>query len=160
MLNDVGGSGGQVTNTYDVGTSYAVSETLGNGDAVCCRRSGRAHSRPTARAALRPAMEKTCTVTNKRKPKLTVVKVIEGGNGAAFDLAVNGSTVLNDVGGSGGQVTNTYDVGTSYAVSETLGNGDAVLPAVWESYSRPTARAALRPAMRRPARSRTSASRS
>jgi hypothetical protein len=46
---------------------------------------------------------------------------------------VNSSTVLADVGGSGGEVTNTYDVGTAYSVSETLGNGDAVDPAVWES---------------------------
>ena len=77
--------------------------------------------------------DKTCTITNKRKPKLTVVKVIQGGNGAAFDLKVNGNTVLNDVAGSGGQVTNTYPVGTAYTVTETLGNGDAVDPAVWET---------------------------
>src|SRR5262245_63476368 len=77
--------------------------------------------------------DKTCTVTNKRKPKLTVVKVIEGGQGASFDLSVNNSKVLDDVTGTGGQATNTYDVGTTYSVSETLGNGNAVDPAVWET---------------------------
>ena len=40
-----------------------------------------------------------------------MVKVIEGGNGASFDLKVNDATVLDDVGGAGGQVTNTYPVG-------------------------------------------------
>ena len=63
------------------GRATASPETLGDGDAVD----------PAVWAA---GEHKTCTVTNKRKPKLTVVKVIEGGNGAAFDLAVNrdGST--------------------------------------------------------------------
>ena len=46
---------------------------------------------------------KTCMITNSKLPKLTVVKVIEGGNGASFDLAVNGLTVLENVGGSGGR---------------------------------------------------------
>ena len=57
-----------------------------------------------------------------------MIKVIEGGNGASFDLKVNDATVLDDVSGAGGQVTNTYPVGFEYAVSETLGNGDAVDP--------------------------------
>src|SRR5215216_6205001 len=132
ILNDVGGSGGQATNTYDVGLDYAVSETLGNGGAVDPAVWETTMS-ADCQGTLAAGDEKTCTVTNKRKPKLTVVKVIEGGNGAAFDLNVNDGTILNDVGGSGGQATNTYDVGLDYAVSETLGNGGAVDPAVWET---------------------------
>ena len=89
--------------------------------ATARRCSGRLGDQPSADCAgsLAAGDEKTCTITNKRKPKLTVVKVIEGGNGASFDLAVNGSTVLENVGGSGGQVTNTYPVGTDYGVTET-----------------------------------------
>ena len=132
VLDDVGGSGGQVTNTYEVGTSYAVSETLGNGDAVDPAVWESSFS-ADCEGTLAAGDSKTCTVTNKRKPKLTVVKVIEGGNGASFDLKVNDTTALNDVDGTGGQVTNTYEVGTTYAVSETLSNGDAVDPAVWET---------------------------
>ena len=135
VLEDVGGAGGQVTNTYPVGTSYTVSETLGNGAAVDPAVWETSIQRRLLAAALAAGDEKTCTITNKRKPKLTVVKVIEGGNGAAFDLKVNDATVLDNVGGAGGQVTNTYPVGTSYTVSETLGNGDAVDPAVWETSS-------------------------
>ena len=133
MLDDAG-DGANDERTYALG-SYSVTETLGDGSAIGsdwtvvfsgdCSANGD--------VTLAYGDSKTCTVTNKRKPKLTVVKVIEGGNGAAFDLNVNGSTVLDDVGGTGGQVTNTYDVGTSYSVSETLGNGDAVDPAVWET---------------------------
>ncbi|HZB34479.1 MAG TPA: hypothetical protein VE440_00265, partial [Gaiellaceae bacterium] len=133
VLDDAG-DGASDERTYAPG-SYTVSETFGDGGAIGsdwtvvysgdCDQSGS--------VTLAYGDAKTCTITNKRKPKLTVVKVIAGGNGAAFDLKVNGSTVLDDVGGAGGQVTNTYAVDTSYAVAETMANGDAVDPAVWET---------------------------
>jgi uncharacterized repeat protein (TIGR01451 family) len=132
VLDDVAGDGGQVTNTYPVDTAYSVSETLGNGDAVDPSVWETSLSADCA-GTLHAGDDKTCTVTNKRKPKLTVVKVIQGGNGASFDLKVNDDVVLDDVDASGGQVTSTYPVGTAYSVSETLGNGDAVDPAVWET---------------------------
>ncbi|HVD25838.1 MAG TPA: DUF11 domain-containing protein [Gaiellaceae bacterium] len=133
VLDDAG-NGASDTRSYSPG-SYSVSETFGNGGAIGSAWAVGFSGDCDASGAVSLAYgdEKTCTVINKRKPKLTVVKVIEGGNGASFDLAVNGSTVLDNVGGSGGQVTNTYDVGTSYSVSETLGNGAAVDPAVWET---------------------------
>jgi uncharacterized repeat protein (TIGR01451 family) len=133
VLDDAG-DGASDERTYAPG-SYTVSETFGDGGAIGsdwtvgfsgdCDQNGS--------VTLAYGDDKTCTITNKRKPKLTVVKVIEGGNGAAFDLKVNGGTVLDDVSGVGGQVTNTYPVDTSYSVTETLGNGDAVDPAVWET---------------------------
>ena len=132
VLNDVDGVGGQVTNTYPVNTTYSVTETLGNGDPVNPAVWETTLSGDCA-GSLAAGDDKTCTITNKRKPKLTVVKVIEGGNGATFDLKVNDATVLNDVDGVGDQVTNTYPVNTTYSVTETLGNGDAVDPAVWET---------------------------
>ena len=134
VLNDVDGVGGQVTNTYPVNTTYSVTETLGNGNAVDPAVWETSNSGDCS-GTLHAGDDKTCTITNKRKPKLTVVKVIEGGNGASFDLKVNGATVLNDVDGVGGQVTNTYPVDTAFSVTETLGNGDAVDPAVWETTS-------------------------
>ncbi|HEU6444807.1 MAG TPA: hypothetical protein VFL61_07120, partial [Gaiellaceae bacterium] len=114
---------------------YSVTENFGDGSSIgsdwTVVFSGDCDQNGSVSLAYGDA--KTCTITNKRKPKLTVVKVIEGGNGASFDLKVNDSTVLDDVGGSGGQVTNTYPVDTAYSVSETLGNGDPVDPAVWET---------------------------
>ena len=140
-----------------VDTAYSVTETLGNGDAGRPGGLGDDASGDCS-GHLAAGDEKTCTITNKRKPKLTVVKVIEGGNGASFDLKVNDATVLDDVSGTGGQVTNTYPVGTELPVTETLGNGDAVDPAVWETPPAPTAPARSPPATTRPARSPTSAS--
>jgi uncharacterized repeat protein (TIGR01451 family) len=133
VLDDAG-NGASDTRSYAPG-SYSVSETFGDGAAIgsdwTVVFSGDCSA--IGAVSLNYGDDKTCTVTNKRKPKLTVVKVIEGGNGASFDLAVNGSNVLDNVSGSGGQATNTYDVGTNYSVSETMGNGDPVSPAVWET---------------------------
>ena len=72
-----------------------------------------------------------------------MVKVIEGGNGATFDLAVNDSTVLDDLG-MARRGDQHYAVGTELLVTETLGNGDAVDPAVWETTMSWTARHARR----------------
>src|SRR5215210_4314539 len=137
VLDDAG-DGASNERSQAPGT-YSVSETFGDGTAVGagwtvvfggdCDSSGG--------VSLAYGDAKTCTVTNKRKPKLTVVKVIEGGRGASFDLAVNGGTVLDDVGGSGGQATNTYPVDTAYTVSETLGNGVAVDADLWETTMSP-----------------------
>src|SRR5215204_5117417 len=133
VLDDAG-DGAANERTYAPG-AYGVSETFGDGAAIGADWtvvfSGDCDADGHVTLAYGDA--KTCTVTNKRKPKLTVVKVIEGGNGAAFDLKVNGGTVLDDVDGVGGQVTNTYPVDTAYSVTETLGSGDAVDPAVWDS---------------------------
>ncbi|MGH3080487.1 MAG: prealbumin-like fold domain-containing protein, partial [Gaiellaceae bacterium] len=99
VLDDAG-DGANDERPYAPGT-HTVSETFGDGGAIgadwTVDFSGDCDSSGTVTLAY--GDEKTCTITNKRKPKLTVVKVIEGGNGAAFDLAVNGSTVLDDVSG-------------------------------------------------------------
>ncbi len=93
VLDDAG-DGANDERTYAPG-NYDVSETFGNGGAIGsdwtvvfsgdCDADGH--------VSLAYGDAKTCTITNKRKPKLTVVKVIEGGNGASFDLKVNGNTV-------------------------------------------------------------------
>ena len=114
----------------------------------------------TATVSLAYGDAKTCTITNKRKPKLTVVKQIEGGNGAAFDLDVNDTTVLDDVDGTGGQVTNTYPVDTAYVVSETLAQRRPCRPSSLGDDARAgTAPASSPRETTRPAPSPTSASR-
>ena len=133
VLDDAG-DGASDERTYTPG-NYAVTETFGNGEAIgadwtVVYSGGCA---PDRNVSLAYGDDKTCTITNKRKPKLTVVKQIEGGNGAGFDLKVNDSTVLDDVDGTGGQASNTYPVDTAYTVTETLANGDPVDPALWET---------------------------
>jgi uncharacterized repeat protein (TIGR01451 family) len=85
--------------------------------------------------------EKTCTVVNKRKPKLTVIKEIIGGDGSSFDIFVGETKVLNDAG-DGASDTRTYAQG-SYDVSETLGNGEPI-PGGWSvSFSSDCAEASV-----------------
>ena len=133
MLDDAG-DGANDERNYAPG-GYDVGETFGDGGAIgsdwTVVFSGDCDANGDVTLAYGDA--KTCTITNKRKPKLTVVKVIEGGNGAAFDLKVNGDACWNDVDGVGGQVTGTIRCGAASSVRETLGNGNAVDPAVWES---------------------------
>ena len=99
VLDDVSGAGGQVTNTYDGRDELRRLRDarqrrrrrpggLGDDDSADCRQPRRRR-------------REDLPITNKRKPKLTVIKVIEGGNGAA-GLAVN-DAVLDDVSGAGGQ---------------------------------------------------------
>ncbi len=69
---------------------------------------------------LSPGENVTCTITNSRLPKLTVVKQVINDNGGTkqisdFPLFVNGSSVTSGT-------TNIYSTG-SYVVSETTDNG-------------------------------------
>ena len=132
VLDDIDGNGGQTTNTYPVGTAYTVTETLANGDPVDPALWETTTSGDCS-GTLAAGDDKTCTITNKRKPRLTVVKQIEGGDGSSFDISVGQTKVLDDAG-DGATDTRSYEPG-AYAITETLGNGDAV-PAGWStSYS-------------------------
>jgi len=132
VLDDIDGNGGQVTNTYAVDTAYVVSETLANGNPVDPGLWETTTSGDCS-GTLAAGDDKTCTITNKRRPELTVIKQIEGGDGSSFDISVGQAKVLDDAG-DGASDTRSYDPGT-YAITETLGNGDAV-PAGWStSYS-------------------------
>ena len=92
VLDDVSGAGGQVptepklTVIGEGPPRTPSTETLGNGDEPSDPAGSAATERRNCAGTLAAGDDKTCTITNKRKPKLTVVKVIEGGNGAAFDL--------------------------------------------------------------------------
>ena len=73
---------------------------------------------------------KSCTITNKKRPRLTVTKVVVGDSSSTFDLSVGGAKVIDD-GGDGATDTRSFSPST-YAVTETLGNGDPVLADVWD----------------------------
>ena len=117
-----------------------MTETLGNGDAVDPAVWATTMSADCS-GTLAAGDDKTCTITNKRKPKLTVVKRIIGGDGSTFDISVGPTRVLNDAV-DGASDTRTYAPG-SYSVSETLGNGDPI-PGGWStSFSSDCAEAAV-----------------
>ena len=76
-----------MTNTYPVGTT--ASRRRWATATPSTRPSGRPKLSDCA-GSLAAGDEKTCTITNKRKPKLTVVKRIIGGDGSSFDISVGG----------------------------------------------------------------------
>ena len=79
----------------------------------------------------------TCTFTNTKKPRLTVVKKIVGGNGTtdAFDVKVDDVTKLDNATSArpGGDELGPFSVSAgAHVVSETLGDGStAVNPSDW-----------------------------
>ena len=100
-----------------------MSETLGNGNAVDPAVWETSNSGDCT-GTLHAGDDKTCTITNKRKPVLTVVKHILGGDGSVFDISVGEVKALDDAGHNASD-TRTYAPGT-YPVTETLGTGAAV----------------------------------
>ena len=136
------------TSTAAVGTSigpfpvtdgsHTVSETLGNGTTAVptadwtivfsddCNSSGV--------VSVTYGESKTCTITNTKKAKLTVIKKIVGGNGTtdSFDVKVGETTKINDATSTAAAGTSVgpFEVtaGVAQTVSETLGNGTTAVP--------------------------------
>src|SRR5437868_6717245 len=79
---------------------------------------------------------KQCTITNEKKPKLTVTKKIIGGNGTtdSFDVKVDGVTKIDNAvstaaaGTSAGPFTVTAG---NHTVSETFGDGATAVNSDW-----------------------------
>ena len=84
--------------------TYTVTETPGdssvwNAPSVSCKDQGDNNVAYTNGAvAIAPGATVTCTFTNTKKPQLTVVKKIVGGNGTtdSFDVKVDGATKIDD----------------------------------------------------------------
>ena len=65
-----------------------------------------------------------CTITNKRKPRVTVTKeLVPSGDGGLFDLQVNGTTKADDVGDAGTTGSVNVAVGSNPTVGEVAGAG-------------------------------------
>ena len=65
-----------------------------------------------------------CTITNTRKPRVTVTKdLVPSGDGGLFDLQVNGSTQADDVGDAGTTGSVNVAVGSNPTVGEVAGAG-------------------------------------
>ena len=117
------------TLTYDAEGSHTIGEALvggapvGNGWDVAwagdCAGAGHTVSLAWGDA-------KTCTITNTKRPTLTITKNIVGtGAGASFDVfdGVGQAAVLDDASLATQSVTNGYAAGTAVQAGETMGDG-------------------------------------
>ena len=108
--------------------AHAVTETLGDGSTPVSPAdwgvsfSGDCDS--SGNVDVQNDQSKTCTITNSKLPKLTVIKQIEGGDGSSFDISVGQAKVLDDAG-DGASDQRTYAPG-NHAVTETFGDGAAI----------------------------------
>ena len=123
--------------------AYTVMETPGdpaiwNAPSVACADQG---ANPVSYAngavSIAPGATVTCTFTNTKKPQLTVVKKIVGGNGTTdgFDVQADGATKLDDATSTapGGTSSGAFTVSAgTHSVSETLADGSTpVSPSDW-----------------------------
>src|SRR5205085_2267319 len=120
--------------------SHTVSETFGDGTTAVSSDwtvtfSGDCNS-STGVVSLVAGDSKQCTITNEKKPKLTVTKKIIGGNGTtdSFDVKVDGDTKIDNAvstdpaGTSFGPFTSTVG---NHTVSETFGDGATAVNGDW-----------------------------
>ena len=124
-LNDVPYPGGEATVELPTG-SHTVSETFGNGAAVSSDWVVQwSDNCPNGVVTVVKGTDPTvCTVTNKRKPKLTVTKNVVGST-QQFDIFDGVAKLLTSSGATTSQ-TFTYATEGSHAISETLAGGDPV----------------------------------
>jgi hypothetical protein len=124
--------------------TYTVTETAGdpnvwNAPSVTCKDQGNSDVPYTNGAvSIAPGATVTCTFTNSKKPQLTVIKKIVGGNGTtdSFDVKVDGGAKIDDATSTDPAGTSSGAFGVtagSHVVTETLGDGStSVSPAEWD----------------------------
>ncbi len=123
--------------TFDTGWvnvtpgQHSVGEVFANGaDAALYESSYQCGTLPvgsgtSATVSLTTGQDLVCTFFNKRKPELTVVKVVQGGAGETFNLFVDGAEVAHQVGNNGSG-SKTFSGPGTVSVSETFGDGSPV----------------------------------
>ncbi len=137
LLIDAHLPGEQITLTDASTGSHTITEAFGAGggdsadwiaDLSACGTNGVVQ--------VTKGQKTTCTITNSRKPKLTVVKKVVGGTGdERFDLFVGIDKVASSVG-DGGSGTKVFTTEATAAVSEALAGTAGIDSNVWDvSYS-------------------------
>jgi len=124
--SDVGDGGSTGAKFVTVG-SHTVAETAGTGTSLGdyttviggdCDASGN--------VSLAAGANKTCTITNTRKPKLTVTKILVPSNDTGkFNLQIDGVTQASDVGDGGSTGAKVVSIG-SHTAGETAGTGTSL----------------------------------
>src|SRR5205085_208040 len=125
--------------------NHTVSETFGDGATAGTEdrpvgKSGDCNS-STGVVNLAAGDSKQCTITNEKKPKLTVIKKIIGGNVAtySFDVKVNGDTKIDNAvsTAAAGTSAGPFNVTAgNHTVSETFGDGATAVNGDWRSEER------------------------
>ncbi|HEX6717307.1 MAG TPA: hypothetical protein VF088_09350 [Pyrinomonadaceae bacterium] len=124
--SDVGNNGTTGVQFVNIG-SHTVSETAGTGTSLGdytsviggdCDSSGN--------VTLAAGDNKTCTITNTRKPKLTVTKIlVPSSDTGLFNLQIDGVTQAANVGNNGTTGAQFVTIG-SHSVGETAGTGTSL----------------------------------
>jgi hypothetical protein len=123
FATDVGNNGSTGAQFVSVG-AHTASEAAGTGTVLTdytsviggdCDASGN--------VTLAAGDNKTCTITNTRKPKLTVTKtVVPSNDSGKFNLKIDGTTFATDVGDTGSTGAQFVSIG-AHTASEAAGTG-------------------------------------
>ena len=130
---------GQIKSGRTTVTETPGDPTVWNAPSVACEDQGTNAVSYGANGAvsIAPGATVTCTFTNTKKPQLTVVKKIVGGNGTtdAFDVKVDGtrSSTTRRARARGNQLGRVRGLGGHHTVTETLADGSTpVSPSDWD----------------------------
>ena len=132
--DDVGDAGTTGYVNVPVGSNPTVGELAGAGtnlddyeSSIECTGDSSASSSdsgPLSLGTLAAGGVVDCTITNTRKPRVTVTKeLVPSGDGGLFDLQVNGTTKADDVGDGGTTGSVNVAVGSNPTVGELAGAG-------------------------------------
>ena len=128
LLNDIGGVGTAGFVEFVVNTgAHTVTETLGNGDSVPASAWMQDFSQCNGGQPLQVAAGRTveCTITNSRKPKLTVTKNVVGRPSSSTSSTVSSSCSPRPAP-STSQTFTCRARQVSHPISETLAGGGPV----------------------------------
>jgi uncharacterized repeat protein (TIGR01451 family) len=129
---DVGNGGDTGFVNVDVGSNPTVGETAGTGTSLthyessisCDNGASSSNAGPLSLGTLSAGAKVTCTITNSRRPQVTVTKsLVPANDSGKFNLQVNGTTQAADVGNGGTTGAVDVAVGSNPTVGETAGTG-------------------------------------
>ncbi|HET7686743.1 MAG TPA: hypothetical protein VFM19_10080 [Candidatus Limnocylindria bacterium] len=127
---DVGHNGTTGT-VYGVIGANTFSESAGTGTTLLDYTSavsgtGCGGTAAAGTVTLAAGENKTCTITNTRRPKLTIVKVLDPTNDSGkFNLSINGTTWATDVGHNGTTGSQYATIGAN-SFAEAAGTGTSL----------------------------------
>ncbi|MBI4038117.1 hypothetical protein HY387_00480 [Candidatus Daviesbacteria bacterium] len=121
-----GGTGSSGPTPVNSGTNYAITETVPSGwnfGSASCDKAFTAGTNGVTGVTVVAGQTTTCTFTNTKKPKLTVVKVTDPTNDTGkFNLSINGTQYVTDVSNGGTTNAQFANIGSN-TFAEAAGTG-------------------------------------